>query len=220
MHMKKMALAVLFATSSMGTLSAGPATLTGTYVEARTSEIFAGACVINGEAATAGREALLAWKVDSGRFDGVSLDGLAVVAAVVGDANLSVQEIGGDVANTRAALFVDARATEPQRRALVAMARALAGRVVSTIAEVTPASIEFVAGDRDIQVAVPTARLRVRKEMEHDSTCGNKKWFDPLANVHHADLGIAVENAFSGASLGTKWSDPNKRSAFFGTFSY
>jgi hypothetical protein len=38
--------------------------------------------------------------------------------------------------------------------------------------------------------------------------------------VHHADLGIAVENAFSGTSLGTKWSDPNKRSAFFGTFSY
>jgi len=220
MNMKKMALAALFVTSTMGALVAAPATLTGTYVEARTSEIFAGACVINGEAATAGREALLAWKVDSGRFNGVSLDGLAVVAAVVGDANLSVQEIGGEVANTRAALFVDARATEPQRRALVAMAKTLAGRVVSTIAEVTPASIEFVAGDSDIQVAVPTARLRVRKEMEHDSTCGNKKWFDPLANVHHADLGIAVENAFSGTSLGTKWSDPNKRSSFFGTFSY
>ena len=218
--MKKIALSTLFMSAALSGLSAAPATLTGTYVEARTSEIFAGACVINGEAATAGREALLAWKVDSGRFNGVSLDGLAVVAAVVGDANLSVQEIGGDVANTRAALFVDARATEPQRRALIAMARTLAGRIVSTIAEVTPTSIEFVAGEHDIQVAVPTARLRVRKEMEHDSTCGNKKWFDPLSNVHHADLGIAVENAFSGTSLGTKWSDPNKRSAFFGTFSY
>jgi hypothetical protein len=49
---------------------------------------------------------------------------------------------------------------------------------------------------------------------------GNKKWFDPLANDHHAELGVAVENAFSGASLGPKWSDPNKRSAFFGTFDY
>jgi hypothetical protein len=29
-----------------------------------------------------------------------------------------------------------------------------------------------------------------------------------------------VENAFNGSSLGTKWSDPNKRSGFFGTFSY
>ena len=33
-------------------------------------------------------------------------------------------------------------------------------------------------------------------------------------------MGATVENAFDGASLGTKWSDPNKRSAFFGTFSY
>ena len=117
-------------------------------------------------------------------------------------------------------LFVDARANEAQRRALVGMAKSLANRVIDAVAEVTPASIEFVAGERDIRVAVPTARVQVRKEMEHDSTCGNKKWFDPLANVHHAELGVAVENAFSGAALGTKWSDPNKRSAFFGTFAY
>ena len=45
------------------------------------------------------------------------------------------------------------------------MAKALAGRVVSTIAEVTPASIEFVADDHDIQVAVPTARLRVLRDL-------------------------------------------------------
>ena len=125
--MKKLALSALFLASADGhACRRGPATLTGTYVEARTSEVFAGACVINGEAATAGREALLAWKVDSGRFNGVALDGLAVVAAVSGDANLSVHEIGGDVANTRTALFVDARATEAQRKALVAMVKTLA----------------------------------------------------------------------------------------------
>ena len=124
--MKRLALSALFLASAMATLSARPATLQGTYVEARTSEVFAGACVINGEAATAGREALLAWKVDNGRFNGVPLDGLAVVAAVSGDANLSVHEIGGEVANTRTALFVDARATEAQRKALVAMVKTLA----------------------------------------------------------------------------------------------
>jgi hypothetical protein len=91
-------------------LSATPVTLTGTYVEARTSAIFAGACVVNGKAATAGREALLAWKVDKGRFNGVPLDGMAVVAAVVGDANLSVQEIGGEVATTRTAPCSSTRA--------------------------------------------------------------------------------------------------------------
>ena len=54
----------------LSALSAAPGTLSGTYVEARTSEIFAGACIINGEAATTGREALLAWKVDRGQFNG------------------------------------------------------------------------------------------------------------------------------------------------------
>jgi len=218
--MKNLALSALFLTSAMATLSAGPATLNGTYVEARTSEVFAGACVINGEAATTGREALLAWKVDSGRFNGVPLGGLAVVAAVSGDANLSVHEIGGDVATTRTALFVDARATEAQRTALVAMVKTLANRVVGAVAEVTPASIEFVSDEHDVRVVAKTVRLTVQKQMSHDSSCGNKKWFEPLSNVHHAEMGIAVENTFNGTSLGTKWSDPNKRSGFFATFSY
>jgi hypothetical protein len=216
----KLALFALFAMSSIATLSAGPAALQGTYVEARTSEVFAGACVINGEAATTGREAVLAWKVAKGAFNGVPLDGLSVVAAVSGDANLSVHEIGGEVANTRTALFVDARASDAQRDALVTMAKTLASRVVGTVAEVTPASIEFVSGDHDVRVVAKTIRLTVQKEMNHDATCGNKQWFQPLSTVHHAEMGIAVENAFNGTSLGTKWSDPNKRSGFFGTFSY
>jgi len=49
---------------------------------------------------------------------------------------------------------------------------------------------------------------------------GDGPRLDPLASVHHAELGVAVENAFTGAALGTKWSDPNKRSAFFETFAY
>lgn len=218
--MKPLALSAFVLALAMSTFAAEPATMHGTYVEARTSEVFAGACVINGEAATTGREALLAWKVDRGRVDGVAIDGLAVLAAVSGDANLSVHEIGGEVANTRTALFVDARATDAQRTALVTMVKTLASRVIGTVAEVTPASIAFVAGEHDIQVAADTVRLTVRKEMSHDTTCGNKQWFDPLSTVHHAEMGITVENAFNGSSLGTKWSDPNKRSGFFGTFSY
>ena len=218
--MTKLVLSAFFVTATVATLSAGPATLRGTYVEARTSEVFAGACVINGEAATSGREALLAWRVDTGGFAGVPLDGLTVVAAVSGDANLSVHEIGGEVANTRTALFVDARASEAQRTALVNMVKTLANRVVGTVTEVTPAPIEFVAGGDDIRVAAKTVQLTVRKEMSHDAACGNKQWFDPLSTVHHAEMGITVENTFNGTSLGTKWSDPNKRSGFFGTFSY
>src|SRR6476659_1494042 len=80
----------------------GPAgtSISGSYVEARTAEVFTGGCIMNGEAATTGREALLVWKVDRGSFDGVSLNGLAVVAAIVGDQNLGIREIGGETAHT------------------------------------------------------------------------------------------------------------------------
>jgi hypothetical protein len=45
------------------------------------------------------------------------------------------------------------------------------------------------------------------------------QWFHPLSSVADATIGIADQHSFSGTGLGTKWSDPNKRSAFFGTFS-
>ena len=194
--------------------------VSGSYVEARTSEIFAGACIINGEAATTGREALLAWKVDRGQFNGVRLDGLSVVAAVSGDVNLSVREIGGEVATTRTAMFPDARGTAAQRQALVAMAKSLSKGLIADVVEVTPTAVEFVDDGHNIRVATKTTRINVQKEIVHDASCGNKQWFSPLANVHHADMGTTIENAYSGVTLGTKWSDPDKRSAFFGAFSF
>lgn len=219
--MKSTALvAVVFGLAVASTLAAGTATVKGTYVEARTSEVFAGACVVNSEVDTAGREALLAWKVDKGTFNGVRIDGLSVVAAVAGDKNLSVHEIGGEVAHARAAVFVDERATEAQRRALLAMVTALSKGLASTVVETTPAAIEFVDGMHDIRVATKTVRLSVQKHLDHDASCGNKQWFAPLSTVDDAELGATAENAFAGRSLGITWSDPNKRSGFVGTFSY
>jgi hypothetical protein len=218
--MRKFSLSAVLLVSGIATMSAGPASITGTYVEARTSEVFAGACVVNGEAGTTGREALLAWKVGRGRFNNVTLDGLAVVAAVVGDSNLSVHEIGGDVARTRTALFIDARATAAQQKALVAMVKTLANDVIGTVVDTTPAPIDFADSGHEIRVATRTVHLVVGKHMDHDVTCGNKQWFHPLSAVAQAEMGATIENAFDGQVLGTQWSDPNKRSAFFGTFSY
>ena len=42
----------------------------------RTAEVFAGGCIMNAEAGTSGRQAVLAWKVDKGTFNGVTLDNL------------------------------------------------------------------------------------------------------------------------------------------------
>jgi hypothetical protein len=211
------ALAALAAVS----LGARDVSIRGAYVEARTAEVFAGGCIMNGEAATTGKEALLAWKVDQGSFEGVALNGLSVVAAVAGTANLGVHEIGGDTAETRAAVFVDERATPAQRVALLAMAKRLSNGVVGTVVELTPATIQFVDAGDAIRVAAKSVRLTVAKEMTHDPTCGGKQWFHPLADIDGiAAMGTTTENAFTGTTLGTKWSDPNKHSSFFGAFAY
>jgi hypothetical protein len=201
-------------------LGARGVSVKGTYVEARTAEVFTGGCIMNGEAGTTGREALLAWKVDRGSFNGVALNGLAVVAAVAGDTNLGIQEIGGETAVTRAVVFVDERATPAQRAALVSMAKQLSNGVVDTVVELTPTAIQFVEDGKAVRVVAKSVRLTVEKELQHDPTCGGKQWFHPLSSVDGATMGTTAENAFSGAALGTKWSDPNKRSGFFGTFSY
>src|SRR3982750_3634230 len=62
--------------------------LRGDYVEVRTASVFAGACHYNGEVTTAGREAMMAWNVTSGKWQGVDLTGVKVVAIVSSEENL------------------------------------------------------------------------------------------------------------------------------------
>jgi len=175
---------------------------------------------MNGEAATTGREALLAWKIDRGQIDGVSLDGLAVVAALASNTNLGIHEIGGESTPARAAIYVDSRANPAQRKALVAMVKSLSGSLIGSVVEETAAPIQFADNGHEITVSTDTLKLAVMKHLNHDPSCGNKQWFNPLTRVDHAEMGSTDQNEYSAPGLCTKWSDPNKRSSFFGTFSY
>ena len=215
-----MVLAALVGLSASPLIAGGKGAVRGEYVEARTAEVFTGGCIMGSEAETVGRQAVLAWKVTRGSFNGVLLDGLSVVAAVVGDKNLGLQEIGGAKANVRSAVFVDERANPAQQMALVAMASELSNGIVGTIVRVQPSPIQFADRGNGIHVAAPQVALDVTKEMSHDPTCGAMQWFHPLSSLEHATIGVADQHEFSGAGLGTKWSDPNKSSAFFGTFAY
>lgn len=203
------------------TLAAGGrGTGSGVYLEARTAEVFTGGCIMNAEAGTSGRQAVLAWKVDKGTFNGVSLDNLSVVAAVNGDQNLGIREIGGGKAATKSAVYVDQRATQVQQIALVAMANELSKGLVGTVVQVTPTAIQFADSKDAITVSAGEAVLEVAKKIDHDVSCGGMQWFHPLSAMSSSTLGTAEQHRFSGAALGTKWSDPHKKSAFFGSFAY
>ena len=219
--MHRLMLTLAFTGVGVSAMAAGTTdSASGTYVEARTAEVFAGGCVMNSEAGTAGRQAVLAWNIDRGSFDGVTLDGLSVVAAVTADKNLGIVEIGGDRAETKAAVYVDARANEAQQAALLGMAGELSRGIVGTVVAVTSAPIVFSDTGHQLHVSAGDVALEVTKHVEHDISCGGQQWFQPLSSVSEATIGVADRHQFTGSSLGTKWSDPDKNSAFFGTFKY
>ena len=212
--------AALISAAAAPLLAGGRNTVSGAYVEARTAEVFTGGCIMNSEAETVGKQAVLAWKVDRGSFNGINIDGLSVVAALAGDRNLGMTEMGGEKPAVRSAMFVDQRANAAQQIALVAMANELSKGLVGTIVQVTPTAIQFTDHGSEINVSADQVSLDVNKHLTHDPTCGAMQWFHPFSTLDGAEMGVADQHRFTGSALGTKWSDPNKRSAFFGTFSY
>ncbi|OFW46941.1 MAG: hypothetical protein A3J29_09225 [Acidobacteria bacterium RIFCSPLOWO2_12_FULL_67_14b] len=199
-----------------------PARLTGEYVEARTAEVFAGGCIMNSEAETMGRQAVMAWRITTGSFKGVAIDGLTVIAAVAGDRNLGMREMGGEAPTAvKAIITVDPRATAAQRDALVALVRELSGGLITQVVRVDTAPVRFATSPTYVEVsASDTLLLTVNKDMKHDPSCGAMQWFTPFTQMAQSSMGVAETHSFSGSGLGTKWSAPDKRSAFWGTFSY
>jgi hypothetical protein len=139
--------------------------LKGDYVEARTASVFAGACHFNGELTTTGRDALMAWHVTAGSWNGVDLAGVRALAVVSADRNLSEMQ-----ATRRSELIVDQSASRAQAlamtNALKSMYAATLGRVVS----VRSAPIEFKHESRTYSVSSPNS-VTIAVEAMPDDLC-------------------------------------------------
>src|SRR3954467_497559 len=101
--------AALVGVAASPLLAGAKHTVSGAYVEARTAEVFTGGCIMNSEAETMGKQAVLAWKVDRGSFNGISMAGVGGAAAMPGARNLGMTERGGKKPAVRTAMFVDQR---------------------------------------------------------------------------------------------------------------
>jgi hypothetical protein len=126
--------------------AAAPATpgISGDYLEARTADVYTGPCFANSEMDLAGKQAVVAWHVRQGAWQGVPLGGLSVVAAVRSAATLG-DPFGGPL-HAAALIVVDQRATPAQRDALVAFAHAMSGDLLSRVVAVESAPIEMNVG--------------------------------------------------------------------------
>ena len=145
---------------------------------------------MNSEAETMGRQALLAWRVDSGSVAGVSIDGLSVVAALSGTHNLGMREMGGEAPTlVKALMYVDERATPAQRDALVSMAKTAIGDLALRVVEVQAVPIAFDRTHHAAAVQAGDATLQVEAHIHHDPSCGAMQWFQPLSRGAKAEVG-------------------------------
>jgi hypothetical protein len=194
----------------------------GDYLETRSADVWTGPCFANGEAGLVGREAIMAWRVDTGAWQGVSLDGLSVVGVV--KANATLGDPFGNPYPAQAVMIVDEKATVDQRAALVSFAQAMGGGILDTVVRTEVAPIALNVDDdashvRGTLQAGDLARVETRAVSAKDKHCGNEDvYYPPLTATAHALPAVAVVDQWRGEGLGVSWTTHDKRNAFVGTF--
>lgn len=217
----------LLAAASLGLAANHPtAGIRGSYVEARTADVYTGPCFANSEVELVGNLAVFGWRIDQGQWQGVRLDGLSVVAAVRAASTLGDQF--HSAYPVRSYLIVDQKASIEQRAALQSFAKRMAGDLLQDIAGITSLPIEFKVEGHSIHearvslTAGTLAAIKTRGLRAGDHVCSNEEtWYPPLTKLDHAMPAYALDHRFSGApgnALDATWWSPEKRSAFVGTF--
>ncbi|HET9400535.1 MAG TPA: DUF1326 domain-containing protein [Candidatus Acidoferrales bacterium] len=200
------------------------AKVTGQYIESRTADVWTGPCVANSELNLAGKQAVMAWHIDQGTWDNVSLDGLSVVAVVRAQTTLGDPDVAPSPA--RALLIVDQSANEAQRAALAKFAQAQGGQLLSNVVATEAAPITFATnvGGKHASaslVAGNMVRVSSRAIGADDELCHNEDvFYQPLAtHLTHAMPAVATESTYRGSYLGGTWSESGRRGVFVGSFS-
>jgi len=200
------------------------AQIRGDYIEVRTADIYTGPCFANGEVGLTGHDAVLAWRIEKGEWNGVTLDGLSVVAVVRASSTL-----GDPYSNplpAKAVMIVDTQASQAQRTALIQFAQAQTAGLLQDIVAVEISPIRF-AVDEGGQHGFATleagnlARITTRTITMGDAICHNEAvFYEPLAaGLKHAMPAVAVNASYQGNHLGGTWKEAERRGAFVGMFS-
>jgi hypothetical protein len=219
--MRKLVVVVLPFLLATFALAQQSSQIRGQYLETRSADVYVGQCFANGEVNLTGSEAIVAWHIQEGKWDGVSLAGLTVVGAIKAQATL-----GDPYAKpypAKSVLIVDKQATPQQRQALINFAQEQGGQLLSHVVRVVDAPIDMEV----LQAHSARARLQAgdlvtvetRAIGEKDHLCGNESTFyPPLTETTHAMPAVAMTDEYRGQDLNMSWTLHDKRSAFVGTF--
>jgi len=215
--------ACLLAVIALAVPAAAADSITGTYLESRTCQVYTGPCFANAEMGLVGKEAVMAWNIETGNRNDVNLSGLSVVMVLSGNDTLGFRGVE-DPKELKSAIIVDAKATAKQREALIAFAKEHSGRAGKQVVRVDAAPISMSLDSVELRgelKAGNAVKLTTRKAKPGDCICSNEvQFYPPLAAVNRFAAGVAIEAEYNGAGLGTTWSTPESRSAYMGEFRY
>jgi hypothetical protein len=215
-------LSFLLISLSAVSFAASQPQIKGQYLETRSADVYVGQCFANSEMNLTGQEAIVAWHITEGQWDGVSLAGLTVVGAVKAKATLG--DPYGNPYPAKSVLLVDGQATPQQRQALINFAQEMGGELLRHVVRVIDTGIDMeVAPEQHAARARLQAGDMVSVETraigDKDHLCGNEDTFyPPLTQTAHAMPAVAMTDEYRGSDLDTSWTLHDKRSAFVGTF--
>lgn len=221
--MKKLFATIVGAICLTGASAAlGAAAISGDYVEVRSADVYTGPCFANSQVDLEGKQAILAWHVQKGSWQGVDLSGLSVLAVV--NASATLGDPYHDPYPAKSVLIVDDQASAAQRRALENLAHAQAGKLVGHVVGVESAPIQLTVGEGENHGSVSLqagslVRVRTRGLCATDHICGNEEiYYPPLVSGSHAMPAFTLEEAFHGKGLNMGWARADTRSAYVGSF--
>ncbi len=203
--------------------SASAAEIRGQYIEARTCDVYTGPCFANAEMALAGKEAVMAWKVEEGGWNGQSLAGLSVALIVKAEGTLGDDGVfEQDAGHIASVIVVDEQATADQEEALIAFVKDSAAELTGDVRKVERAAVE-IENDyyamRGTLKAGRLAEIETRALGKGDCVCTNEAvFYQPLLDVQQAMPAYSLKQSYSGKDLGGRWDYNNTRSAFLATF--
>lgn len=192
--------------------------VTGQYLEDRSNSVYGCPCEWSSEYVSYGREAVLAWKIESGEYEGVSLTGLRLAAVLAGEFTLSVA-----TSPRRSTVYVDAGAPAAQRRAGVAWLQSQYTDVLGHVMGIHELSIQFNIDSESATLRVgDVLDLEMRRaNLLEDTQAWASLLYDPLTKLTSSTLGTTLNTQYSGGpDLQMSWTRREAAiTGYYGTFS-
>lgn len=187
----------------------------GTYVEARTASVYAGACHYNDEFVGAGRDALCAWRIESGSYGGVDLAGVSIAAVITADANLDER-----TAARRSVIHVDAALDGTRVAAAVRWLATTRADVLGTVVALRVAPLSITTAGESYAVSSPGSFELVGATMPDRACCAMPQnvWYAPFDRLDRPLVGLDQRFDVRAPELDRAWSRPGENAAFTGRF--